>query len=266
MRALSIQETQELIKRELDIVWDFCERNGLRPYLIGGTALGAVRDGGFIAWDDDGDIGLMRDDYEKLIHLFRDTERYELLEMSRTPGYNYPFAKLSDKRTRFVEPHDTGLSQLGVYLDIFCLDPMAHSGIRRRLAAAFARAYRLAFYARRNDEDLARGCLPKRMARRMILAGSSALGQERVLRCVKELCLEEGSELLGNVWGAHEARETVPRSWFGEGAPAVFEGTTYRVPEKWDQYFTSLYGPDWQTPRHDTGATHGRAYLLDETV
>ena len=57
----------------------FCDEHGLLFYLCGGCCIGAVREGGFLKWDDDADVFLPRDDYEKLKSLWRDSDRFAML-------------------------------------------------------------------------------------------------------------------------------------------------------------------------------------------
>ena len=64
--------TKELQRHLLGmLIWfhDFCVKNNIRYYALGGTMLGAARHQGFIPWDDDIDVGIPRTDYEKLISL-----------------------------------------------------------------------------------------------------------------------------------------------------------------------------------------------------
>ena len=89
VRPLTGEELLKLQEVMLEIygdVFDACERNGLRLFLQGGTLLGKVRHGGFIPWDDDMDLGMMRPHYNKLIRIF-DSELREKYIL-RAPGYH----------------------------------------------------------------------------------------------------------------------------------------------------------------------------------
>ena len=108
----------------LDYVKDICEKNKLQYLLIGGTALGARRHEGFIPWDDDIDIGLPRDDYEKLLIILRKNEdNFVLQDENNEPNYFCPFAKVRKLGTVFKEKISLGLyKNNGIYIDIFPID------------------------------------------------------------------------------------------------------------------------------------------------
>lgn len=112
---------------ELDLYREFarvCEKNGLRYFVDGGTALGTVRHGGFIPWDDDLDVCMPRASYEKLKQMTKEFKFPYFLQNSYTdPEYAYSFMRLRNQNTTVVvKPfHYCKFSQ-GIYIDIFPLD------------------------------------------------------------------------------------------------------------------------------------------------
>lgn len=67
MRKLDINEVHQLLLEVMVEFHNFCEAHNIKYYMIGGTLLGAVRHKGFIPWDDDMDVGMLREDYEKFL-------------------------------------------------------------------------------------------------------------------------------------------------------------------------------------------------------
>ena len=112
---------------ELDLLMEFdrvCKKHGLKYYAVFGTLLGAIRHNGFIPWDDDIDVCMPRDDYEKFLQLSDEFEEPYFLQTPHTdPGYYYSLAKLRNSRT-------TGFSDIrgcfgfnsGLWIDVVPID------------------------------------------------------------------------------------------------------------------------------------------------
>ena len=118
-----ITDIRELQKIEFDILCDidqFCRENGIRYFLVAGTLLGAIRHKGFIPWDDDLDIGMLRPDYERFIKTYK-SDRNELWWHGKQPRYFLPFAKVCAKGTLLTggDFPDVGC---GVYVDVLPYD------------------------------------------------------------------------------------------------------------------------------------------------
>ena len=129
MRVIDLPEMKRVLFNILEFVDQFCSDNGIQYYLCGGTALGAVRHAGFIPWDDDIDIMMKRDDYDRFIDLFKhsNTGYFSLLHHSIQRDYTFPYAKVADSRTVLREEHKGVSSETGVYIDIFPIEAMSDS-------------------------------------------------------------------------------------------------------------------------------------------
>ncbi len=114
---------QEKLLEILKFFVDFCDKNELHYLAIGGTALGAVRHGGFIPWDDDLDIGMPRTDYEKFKLLFGKKNGPYLIEYPQNCGSDYvtPYMKLFDTNTTVIEDGKRKIKR-GIWIDIFPYD------------------------------------------------------------------------------------------------------------------------------------------------
>ena len=127
---LSLRDAQMLMVDILKEVHNICERHGLKYFLDAGTLLGAARHKGFIPWDDDMDIGMIREDYEKFIeiaknelpeHLFLQTfetdDKYDIYQVPCKIRYNGTI--LIEKG--IAENEDM---HNGVYIDVFPYDSL----------------------------------------------------------------------------------------------------------------------------------------------
>ena len=104
-----IRELRQLQLAIIDDIHQFCEQNGIRYSLAGGTLIGAFRHQGYIPWDDDIDIYLMRSDYERFLKEYKDKNgRFQLLCPEQTEHYFYTFAKVIDTETVMIEDETEG--------------------------------------------------------------------------------------------------------------------------------------------------------------
>ena len=97
-----VQLVQLEIAKEISRV---CDENGIKYFLTGGTLLGAVRHGGFIPWDDDLDIGMFRQDYEKFLEIAPVSlrEQYKIIDWNSDQSYPHPMGKVIKKGTLYKE-------------------------------------------------------------------------------------------------------------------------------------------------------------------
>ena len=121
MKEIGLEELKVLQLDVLQAIHDFCQKNGITYSLACGTALGAVRHKGYIPWDDDIDIYLLRDDYERLIREYPKEGRYQLISMERDEEWDRPYAKAYDDTTLFVEKYNCA-KVIGVGIDVYPID------------------------------------------------------------------------------------------------------------------------------------------------
>lgn len=98
-----------------------CRENNLKYSVAGGTLLGAVRHKGFIPWDDDIDVIMLRSDYDKLVDLQYESDNFVIKNYKYSKDYYYIFSKMMDKRTQ-LEEFGRAEKDMGVYIDIMPLD------------------------------------------------------------------------------------------------------------------------------------------------
>lgn len=120
-KELTLKEIQNCELEILKHVHKFCIKNNIKYSLTGGSLLGAIRHNGFIPWDDDIDIVMLRDDYERFLSLYKNN-RFVLYEPRIQKDYYYSYAKVIDSETEMIEDNLLPIKGYGVYLDIFPLD------------------------------------------------------------------------------------------------------------------------------------------------
>lgn len=140
MDNVTLKKVQMIQLEMVKYIHRICEQNNLSYIMLGGTLLGAVRHKGFIPWDDDLDIGMPREDYDKLITLL--TEKSDpayFIQTYETEKHGItPFAKLRKNGTTYLQKGTEGIDfHVGVFIDIFPLDfipaPLEKKNRRRQL-------------------------------------------------------------------------------------------------------------------------------------
>ena len=240
----------ELQRKEFDLLICFaevCEKLDLPYFLVCGSALGAVKYGGFIPWDDDVDVGLYRKDYERFLkeapshlpaHVFLQTYQTD-------PEYPNIFAKLRDSNTTYIEKSVRRVHMNhGVYIDVFPLD-----GYPEVEAEQVRLEKRKRYYKRMLScvYDVERSLKGRVAVCLMRLAGvhkrtAQYLRQYEALIAAYPV---EGSVLICNHGNWQGKLEYSPAWHYGSGEKVSFEGLEVRVPQGYDAYLTQKYG-DWR--------------------
>lgn len=149
-----IQEVELEILKEVRRI---CEKHQITYFLDSGTALGAVRHGGFIPWDDDIDIGMPRKDYERFLKICDQElgEDYYLQTQKHDPHSPYYFAKIRKNGTEFMEWNKRNMDiHHGVYIDIFPYDHLPDDEMERnKFLKRCLKLYKLYTYRMIPDRD-----------------------------------------------------------------------------------------------------------------
>lgn len=179
-----IIKLEDIWKVELEILDEIdrvCTENGLRYSLAYGTLLGAARHGGFVPWDDDIDIMMPREDYERLRAIWskQSTPDFIIQDDAMYDDLVNNFAKVRKNHTTFLqfESERTCSYQTGIFVDIFAGDRVAPHGMRRRIQYAdfalnllYNRGYKSKTKGMRGlAERILLGIIPKRKQRSLSL-------------------------------------------------------------------------------------------------
>jgi len=233
----------------LKVFIDICEKLNLNYFLVCGSALGAVRHGGFIPWDDDMDVGMYREDYNKFMELAPALlpEGLFLQNYKSDPKFPQIFAKLRNSNTTYIEQSTRHLDiNHGVYIDIFPLDGYPDSVAEQK---------RFAFLKSLYVRQITSACqLPK------TIKGKLTVSMFRLFGCHKRTAKIAGkyeafisqypvknSKIICNHGTWYGKRDFISAEFYGKGTDILCEGLKVRVPERCEDYLAALYG-DWRTP------------------
>lgn len=246
-----IDKVKALELAVLQYVDSICKTHGLKYYLVKGSLLGAVRHKGFIPWDDDIDIAMYREDYNKFtqIVLADKNPKYFLQNMETDANYSRYITKIRVNDTLFMEQRVQNLKMHhGVFIDIFPLDRIKNPNsltlkLRVAVAAILLRINEIRkgltnastqFKTRRNKiikRVLSFLPISSRFFNRMVDMLYGFNNKSKSATFTTSFACRYG-------W----RKETFPNDVYGEGTQVVFEGKPFNAPEKWDIILKRLYG------------------------
>lgn len=253
LRQLQLSELG-LLKETVRI----CDLLGLTYYLTGGTLLGAVRHRGFIPWDDDIDIAMPREDYERLFTegaaMF--PEHMRLRDFRNDPGFKRYYAHVEDLRVRVMLSSAQNRRRQHAWIDIYPLDNLPGGWLCSRFKFLTMLPRRILYHYScfSSYVNLKRPDRP--LYQRMFISLGKVTGIGRKLDSRVQLfkihkALEKqnkrDSRWYVNFMGLYVFREIYPRSVYGNGKLYEFEGGFYNGPEHTDTFLRRMYG-DYMTP------------------
>ena len=249
---------------ELMILKDFikfCDENNITYFMYAGSLLGTIRHNGFIPWDDDLDVGMLRDEFEKFKKLYSSNEKYELLSIESEEDYTYFFAKLSLKNTRFEEKWASQLGfDIGFNIDIFVLDDLTDNKYKRSYQLKKAFLYnRLIIMSKIRLDDLP--FVSKLISHSMYhLLNLFKLNPSKLNKRCLNFLNKYSDANAKNVFDisamAHEYPLIYDKSDFKDVEKVKFEDIYVNVPKNYDKILTELYGDYMQLPPEDKRYNH----------
>ena len=266
MKVIKGKELRELQLKSLEIyevLLDFCDKNKLKIFFCGGCLIGTLRNGGFIPWDDDIDVFMPRDDYEKLKELWPkkgDTKSYELVIPSKDNYTKNQFITFNDNNTTFIKEYETDLEMNhGIRIDILPLDGCPTSRIKRKIQKFWALIYSLYItqMVPTNHGKLVSilgktllFIVPTKGLRWAITRlAEKKMSKYKISDCeyITELCA-------GPKYMQNEYR----KEWFDKIIYKEFEGKKMPIPSGYDNYLRMAFGDymklppkEKQVPEHD---------------
>ena len=262
---------ERLHQADLNIVKEvinICNENGLVYYALGGTMLGAIRHKGFIPWDDDIDLGMPREDYERFLEIAPSllSKELRLINYKTDRDYHYYITRIQDTETKVMENrYEAEGKYTHVSIDIFPLDGSPDNGLLRKLYYFRVMAHRAMMalhYKKGIDKERKRG-----FAERLFLKLITALPtdkmfnayhqKEKIDRILRKHDMWT-SEISGNIMGAYRTVEMIPTSWYGRDTFYDFEDIKLRGIKEYDKYLSHLYGDYMKLPPVNARKIHFR--------
>lgn len=262
IRSLQLEEL-----KMMKMVKQICEKENLTYFMIGGTLLGSIRHNGFIPWDDDVDLAMPRDDYEKFLKV---AEKYlpknMFIQNFRTDKkYRYYITRLLNKNILVEEKRFIGSDAPQAYasVDIFPIDGSPNISMLRKIyyLRVMIRRYLISLcYRDTIDKERKRSRIEEALLNLLV-----RIPFEKILHPnnIKESLDKElkkykmnTSIYCGTIMGAYRVKEMVPRAMFGNPKLYKFEDDYFYGPELVDEYLKHMYGDYMKLPPKEQQKTH----------
>ena len=247
MIAITFDESKEILIKTLVSLDKHCRKNNINYSLCWGTMIGAVRHHGFIPWDDDIDVMMPRDDYNRFVETYND-EDYNIYSLTVGSKWNMIHSRISNKKTA-VFFRDYKRSPHGCWISIFPFDnvPDKNRGIWEKKRTIVLRLFQLKTARWAHNTTFVRNCL--RLIGKQFLFFISTYQMGMKVNCLlsqfnhqktKEICLWDNGYAFTKFF-------YFPAELFDEYEDIDFDGVKCRIIKEYDNFLRLYYG-DYMTP------------------
>ena len=244
-----LEEVHNILLAYLLEIDRICKKHNINYFLAGGTLLGAIRHKGFIPWDDDADVMMLREDYDKFIKIVQSELPSNLfLQLPSTEKINHQvFAKIRINNTlfstkftgQFLDMHN------GIFIDILAQDKTGKSKLSQKMhiyATLLTRSMVFNKWGKTDIKTCGRFpimCKLLNMAKNILPMNFLEFIQNKVILLHKN---NKKSKYLYDGMGRNLRRGAFPQEWLKDVIYVDFEGRKFPVPKEYDKYLTYLYG------------------------
>jgi len=259
MKEVSDSELKQIQLEILLHVDKFCKEHDIKYSIYAGTLIGTVRHHGFIPWDDDIDIMMLRDQYNKFVSEYRKREQKEhrLYAFEIDNNWTHAYAKVDDQRTLLI--HNVSSQYLtGVTIDIFPIDKVpSDENIRRKIY------FRHDLYRKLRAAKVLKIGKHRNIIKNLIILVNRILLYPISIKMLVGWINSKASQFeneccdyCGNVVWGYGRREMHPLSDFDDYINMKFEGYDVPVLKGYHNYLTATFGDYMQLPPKEMQIRH----------
>lgn len=263
---LSLKEVQDLEFQILLEIRDVCEKYSLKYSLYAGTMLGAIRHKDFIPWDDDVDILMPKNDYDKFIKIVKENKIFSKHLKVKFPGdnnYPYPYIKIVDTRTE-VNDNFEDKFKMGLWVDIFPMDyvyddPKKNASIVKKVTRYQYWIFRLTTKIDnfKGIKKIILSCVRK-------MLNIFNIDYKYFVKKLLSYRNLPKSKTLGEIIWVINDREIGPVDWFENYIECDFRNEKFKIIKDYDKFLKKEYGDYMKLPPLEERNGHCiKAYFKD---
>ena len=264
-RELSIEEQQQILFEMLKFYDEICRKEHLTYYLAYGTLLGAVREHGFIEWDDDVDVWMPREDYDKFNNTFSQYQNRKYFLQNYKTDKEFPIPEITricvNGTYKWPEGCEGNAFHTGMFIDIFPLD-FGYGDKRDLKNLKKCAFYHGVLYSKTANAKTSPISFKRRLRRLVEQMIPSVVLRKRLMSLVEKsrgnnqhVFLSLGAAYAG------ASRSLFDVSWFCKPVFLTFENLQFPCPEMYEELLSYMYGPNYMIPQR-TKISRIKAYLM----
>lgn len=248
MRKIELNEYKKITLAILTKIDKICRENDINYFLFGGTLLGAVRHNGYIPWDDDIDICMLRADYDRLAKIIQNGNYgLNFIRIEEHPDCIYPYGKICDINTIMVEKNFKAVSGYGAFVDVFPFDYMPDNDKEMsKQSKKYFRKYQILTHSTRTAYEKTNSKI-ENVKKSTAFYISRIVNSEKLIRKINAEFIAMNEKVTNHV-GLGWYKTAWLAEDFLDTSEVVFEGYHFLAPKNPDRVLRMHYGNYMQLP------------------